>query len=566
MSGPFPERNALAVGACTRALALSNVERGPALSRVEGLQSARAATVDSAFARAQAATLSGLRAIGDRLAIAARHHDATVHHIHRPPVMPASSIFEGLELARLDALGVRWLAGVAKNLMAHPGAENDGVRWLAFEALSGRTAPREKTPMVAAVKVRLEQARLKARLYDDLVDLSGYLDDQESFAKGAAAWARTAAQLLPKALIAPAETGRLQLPRREVVRDLPRRGDPGATSAPLSNDTRDDEQQDSEGTATGNAGTTGAGTRGYRAFTTAHDRIVDASSLASRDELVSLRAQLEGEFGSVRSLVARLAKRLMRALMARQVREWRFDLDEGVLDGSRLATLVASGGRARPFKQESDSPFPATVVSLLIDHSGSMRGRPMLIAALTVEIFARVLERCGVKCEVLGFTTREWNGGEPAREWAAHGYQENPGRLNALEHIVIKSADVPWRRARVGLGLFLHEEMLKENIDGEALQWAHQRLLSRSEPRRILLVVSDGTPMDEATLAANGHEYLESHLQTVAEDIERRSRIRLAAIGIGHNVSAIYSNATTIASIDQLGPAITNTLMALLAE
>ena len=181
---------------------------------------------------------------------------------------------------------------------------------------------------------------------------------------------------------------------------------------------------------------------------------------------------------------------------------------------------MASRGTARPFKEEGESPFPSTVVTLLIDHSGSMRGRPMLIAALTVEIFARVLERCGVRCEVLGFTTRDWDGGEPAREWAANGYPPNPGRLNALQHIVIKSADVPWRRARVALGLFLHDEMLKENIDGEALEWAHARLLARSERRRILVVVSDGTPMDEATLAANGHEYLEGHLQQVVADIE----------------------------------------------
>ena len=295
---------------------------------------------------------------------------------------------------------------------------------------------------------------------------------------------------------------------------------------------------------------------GYQAYTTAHDRVVNAADLASREELARFRAKLDAELTSVRSVIARLAKRLLRALMASQGREWRFDLDEGQIDGSRLATLVASRGRARPFKQESESPFPSTVVTLLIDHSGSMRGRPMLIAALTVEIFARVLERCGVKCEVLGFTTREWDGGEPAREWAANSYPEHPGRLNALEHIIIKSADVPWRRARVALGLFLHDEMLKENIDGEALLWAHGRLLQRSEARRILVVVSDGTPMDEATMAANGHDYLESHLQAVVRDIEARSPVQLAAIGIGHNVSSFYRNATRIARIEQLGLAL----------
>jgi cobaltochelatase CobT len=188
----------------------------------------------------------------------------------------------------------------------------------------------------------------------------------------------------------------------------------------------------------------------------------------------------------------------------------------------------------------------------------------MRIAALTVELFVRVLERCGVRCEVLGFTTREWDGGEPAREWAASGYPEAPGRLNALEHIVIKSADVPWRRARIGLGIFLHDEMLKENIDGEALAWAHRRLLTRPERRRILVVVSDGTPMDEATLAANGYEYLDRHLVDVVHDIETRSPVQLAAIGIGHDVSRFYRNATRIRRIDDLGPALTAKLIALL--
>jgi cobaltochelatase CobT len=266
----------------------------------------------------------------------------------------------------------------------------------------------------------------------------------------------------------------------------------------------------------------------------------------------------------VRVLVSRLAKRLLRVLMARQTREWRFDQDEGQLDGSRLAPLIASRGATRPFRMEAESRFPDTVVTLLIDHSGSMRGRPMLIAALTVEVFARVLERCGVRCEVLGFTTRDWDGGAPWRDWAAQGYPEHPGRLNALEHIIIKGADVPWRRARIGLGLFLHDEMLKENIDGEALRWAHDRLLARAEARRILIVVSDGTPMDESTSAANDFEYLDRHLRTVIDDIERRSPVQLAAIGIGHDVSVFYRNATTVAGVDELGPALGAKLIALL--
>jgi cobaltochelatase CobT len=542
MAGPFPERTVLAVSACTRALAGSDAATG-------------------AVERASAATLSGLRAIGDRLAIRTRYHDPHVHHAHRPADRPASDVFDQVELGRLDAIGVQWLTGVAKNLMTHAGAENDGVRWLALECLSGRSAPAEKTLLVEAVR-----SALPTRLVNDLEDLQSRVAEHQHVAAAMATWSRAAGAALPNKLLAPVEKGQLPLPTREVFRQLPRRGDPGATSAPLRDEKREP-GQDGEGSTPGNAGTTGRGTSDdYRAFTTAYDRVVNAASLASRDELMTLRTQLEAEFGSIRSIVARLAKRLLRLLMARQAREWRFDLEEGVLDGSRLAALVASGGRARPFKQESESPFPGTVVSLLIDHSGSMRGRPMLIAALTVEVFAQVLERCGVKCEVLGFTTRDWNGGEPAREWAASGYPANPGRLNALEHLIIKGADVPWRRARVGLGLFLHDEMLKENIDGEALVWAHGRLLARAEPRRILVVISDGTPMDEATLAANGHEYLEGHLQVVVDDIERRSRVQLAAIGIGHDVSLIYSNATTIASIEQLGPALSQKLMTLLGS
>jgi cobaltochelatase CobT len=303
---------------------------------------------------------------------------------------------------------------------------------------------------------------------------------------------------------------------------------------------------------------------GYRAYTTAHDRVVNAASLASREELAALRQALDKDLTAVRSVVARLAKRLLRVLMARQMRQWRFDLDEGQLDGSRLAPFIASGGSTRPFKQEAETTFPSTVVTLLIDHSGSMRGRPMQIAALTVEIFARVLERCGVHCEVLGFTTRDWDGGEPAREWAADGYPEGPGRLNALEHIIVKSADVPWRRARAALGLFMRDQMLKENIDGESLEWAYRRLRSRREVRKILVVVSDGTPMDEATLAANSHEYLDLHLRDVVASIEDEAEVQLAAIGIGVDVSQFYTNATRIASIEELGPALTNKLVALL--
>ncbi len=539
--GAIPEPLVQAVGACTRALSGSGEP--------------------ASVAGANAATLSGLRAFGDRLAVQRRFHREAVHHRHRPQDQVAADLFDGLELARLDALGVAWLTGVARNILAHPGAEPDGVRWLAFELLSGRDAPPEKRLMVTMVR-----AGLPERLAAGLSALTAHLHDQEPFAAAAAAWVLDAVPHLPRVEVR--QTGReLQLPARQLeLRQRMERGDPGATRAPLRSDPEDDTSRESGGAAS-SAGEVVSG-RGstYRVYTRAHDRVVHAATLASREELAELRQKLEKDLQMVRSIVARLAKRLLRVLMARQTREWRFDLDEGVLDGTRLAPLIASRGGVRPFKQEQESPFPSTVVTLLIDHSGSMRGRPMLIAALTVEIFARVLERCGVRCEILGFTTREWNGGEPGRQWARDNYPEHPGRLNALEHIVIKSADMPWRRARVALGLFLRDEMLKENIDGEAVAWAHERLLARSEKRKVLVVVSDGTPMDEATLTANGHDSLDHHLATVVEEIERRSPVQLAAIGIGHDVSRFYRNAMTIARIEHLGPALSFKLMSLLSQ
>jgi cobaltochelatase CobT len=531
-----------AVSACTRTLA-------------------GAPGADAALAVPAAVTIGPLRAFADRAALRRRFQDFDVDAAYRPVEPVASELYDALSSARIDALGCGWLAGVAKNLLAYPGTdEGDGVRWLAFECFSGRAAPRAKSVLVVTAR-----EALAPDLVDQLGRLASLTADQAVFAETAAAWCARASGHAP----VPVETGarpRLDIPRRPAGVDIRR----GRYALP-GGDPRDAVPQPAPGEhdAPGHTAPTGphdpvASLIGYRAYTTAFDRVVNAAALASREELATLRRTLDADLSQVRSMVARMAKRLMRVLMARQAREWRFDLEDGLLDPSRLPVFVASRGAARPFRQEFESPFPSTVVTLLIDHSGSMRGRPMQIAALTVEIFARVLERCGVRCEVLGFTTRDWDGGEPARQWAGAGYPEGPGRLNALEHIVIKAADVPWRRARPALGLFLRDEMLKENIDGEALAWAHERLLARPERRRILIVVSDGTPMDEATFAANGFDYLDGHLAAVVEHIERRSPVQLAAIGIGHDVSRFYRNATRISRIDDLGPALTAKLATLL--
>ena len=543
LSGGSDHRQTRAVAACTRAL--GDVDNADVL-----------------LAQSNAPTHSGLRAFADRIVLQRRFHDSAIHQRHQPDDADASSLFDAVEQARLDALGSSWLPGIARNLLAHPGADEDGVRWLVFEAVSGRSAPKEKKALMARVK-----AELPKDLLDGLTTLRDSARDQSAFAAAAAKWVRAAQKHVPREQTSatPAET--FTLPLRFIDKYQRR----GRYESPVGTATRS-ERKETGGQADSVDGASPAGAVveptgnavGYRVFTTSHDRVVNAATLASRDELEQLRRKLDAELSATRTTVARLAKKLLRVLMARQVREWRFDRDEGLLDASRLAPMIASRGVIRPFKEETESPFPSTVVSLLIDHSGSMRGRPMQIAALTVEIFVRVLERCNVKSEVLGFTTREWDGGEPGREWAAAGYPEHPGRLNALEHIIIKGADVPWRRARAGLGLFMRDEELKENIDGEALIWAHRRLLARSEKRRILVVVSDGMPTDEATLAANGYDYLDAHLRQVIDDIEQRSPVQLAAIGIGHDVSRFYKNATRIARIDDLGPALTIKLMALL--
>jgi cobaltochelatase CobT len=291
----------------------------------------------------------------------------------------------------------------------------------------------------------------------------------------------------------------------------------------------------------------------YRAYTAEFDEVVDAQELCDPDELARLRLMLDQQLASLQGMIARLANRLQRRLLAKQTRAWEFNLDEGLLDAARLARIVANPSHSLSFKQEKETTFRDTVVTLLIDNSGSMRGRPISVAAIGADILARTLERCGVKVEILGFTTRMWKGGQSRERWIADSKPANPGRLNDLRHIVYKSADTPWRRARKNLGLMLREGILKENIDGEALIWAHNRLLARAEERRILMVISDGAPVDDSTLSVNPGNYLERHLRQVIEFIESRTPVELIAIGIGHDVTRYYRKAVTIVDAEQLG-------------
>jgi cobaltochelatase CobT len=300
----------------------------------------------------------------------------------------------------------------------------------------------------------------------------------------------------------------------------------------------------------------------YKAFTTRFDEEVAAPDLCDAEELDRLRAYLDSQLTGLQGVVTRLANRLQRRLMAQQNRSWDFDMEEGVLDAARLARVIISPGTALSYKVERDVEFKDTIVTLLIDNSGSMRGRPISIAAISADILARTLERCGVKTEILGFTTRAWKGGQSREAWLADGKTPNPGRLNDLRHIIYKQADEPWRRARRNLGLMMREGLLKENIDGEALIWAHSRLLYRPEERRILMVISDGAPVDDSTLSVNSAGYLEAHLRSVIEWIEKVSPVQLVAIGIGHDVTRYYRRAVTIMDVEQLG----GTIMEQLAE
>jgi cobaltochelatase CobT len=304
----------------------------------------------------------------------------------------------------------------------------------------------------------------------------------------------------------------------------------------------------------------------YHAFAPKFDEVIAAEDLCDHDELERLRSYLDKQLAHLQGIVARLANRLQRRLMAQQNRAWEFDLEEGILDPARLSRVVTDPYHPLSFMHEKEATFRDTVVTLLLDNSGSMRGRPITVAATCADILARTLERCGVKVEILGFTTRAWKGGQSREAWLAAGKPANPGRLNDLRHIIYKSADAPWRRARKNLGLMMREGLLKENIDGEALDWAHKRLLGRSEQRKILMMISDGAPVDDSTLSVNPGNYLERHLRHIIEEIETRSPVELIAIGIGHDVTRYYRRAVTIVDAEELGGAITEKLAELFSE
>ncbi|ATQ44012.1 cobaltochelatase subunit CobT [Caulobacter mirabilis] len=548
-----------------------------------------------------------IRGMADQMALRLAHHDPMAYAKGRPGSPQGQAIFEAVEQARIEAIGANALGGVRGNLNAvlEHAVERKGL---------ARITDRAAVPMADVISLMVRERLTGERPPDGargVVDL--FRDEIE--AKAGADLDRLAADLTNQAAFAKTV--------RTILRDL----DLGDAEIDAQEDSEDegdeteqqqqtDESDDGEGDGETPEGASmedtdatdqdgqegeeqlveaeeddqaemsdeapemGDGAKparpeikdsgkpepAYKVFTTAHDEIVGAEDLCDAEELARLRAYLDQQLSALSSVVSRLANKLQRRLLAQQNRSWTFDLEEGMLDVARLPRVIIDPTAPLSFKQEEDTEFRDTVVTLLLDNSGSMRGRPIMVAAVCADILARTLERCGVKTEILGFTTRAWKGGISRDDWIKAGKPPAPGRLNDLRHIIYKAADAPWRRARKNLGLMMREGLLKENIDGEALMWAHQRIIARPEQRRILMVISDGAPVDDSTLSVNSGHYLERHLRSVIAEIEGKSPVELLAIGIGHDVTRYYKKAVTIVDVEQLGGVLVEQLAALFEE
>jgi cobaltochelatase CobT len=542
-----------------------------------------------------------VRGEADSAALRLRHHDGSLDANVRPRSQEAREIFDAIEQARCEALGMRRMCGVAQNLDAAleeqyrvrglnraqsredvPLAE--ALRLMAREAMTG-------VPLPASTRTAVDLWRpmLGSEILQDIKELSRRAGDQAQFAEKV----RDMLQHLDIDIGLEDELEQDDDQQQQQNEDSEQDnsgtqtdGDESAeTPTTLDGEDSDGDQSDAadpqaaeadsemmEGEGEDDPGRPGQlpelfghnhqANAPYHAFTTDFDETIEAEELCDPDELTRLRQLLDQQLAHLQGVIARLANRLQRRLLAMQTRAWDFNLEEGMLDTARLARVIVNPMHSLSYKMERDTEFRDTVVSLLIDNSGSMRGRPITVAAMSADILARTLERCGVKVEILGFTTRMWKGGQARERWIGAGKPPNPGRLNDLRHIVYKGADAPWRRARKNLGLMLREGILKENIDGEALLWAHNRLIGRPEQRRILMVISDGAPVDDSTLSVNPGNYLERHLREVISYIENRSPVELLAIGIGHDVTRYYRRAVTIVDAEQLG----GTVMEKLAE
>ncbi len=552
--------------------------------------------------KAQAAILRGQ---ADAAAMRITAHDNKIYESHKPKSAQARAVYEAIEQTRVEALGASAMSGMAENLdamldaryLARRATQTNGnppppleeaVALLAREYLTGKAAPEAARPVLDAWRTWIED-----RAGRQLAKITRMIDDQDGFA-------RLSRDILD-ALELGDEPGDENCDSEDGAdnknNEAGTQGQSEEGTSPDSEDEMGDMQSAGSEAGDGSSLLQDMDTMGssdadgdvnadeenrpwqpeypdhnwqfrsdYHIFTSAHDEVIAAEDLASPEELTRLRATLDRQLAHLQSMVARLANRLQRKLMAQQNRGWEFDLEEGQLDPSRLTRLIIDPMQPLSFKQEHDAEFRDTIVTLLLDNSGSMRGRPIMVAATCADILSRTLERCGVKVEILGFTTKAWKGGRAREDWLGRNKPANPGRLNDLRHIIYKAADCPWRRGRRNLGLMMREGILKENIDGEALLWAHQRLLTRPEQRRILMVISDGAPVDDSTLSVNTGNYLEKHLREVIRNIEMASPVNLIAIGIGHDVTRYYRRAVTINDAEELGGAMVDKLTELFDE
>ena len=545
------------------------------------------------------------RGTADALALRHKYHDESTFSRYVPQGQMARDIYEAMETARCEAVGARAMPGTHSNIDAK--IENEALRqgfgdiqeasqaplataagYLVRHLATGRDLPPD-----AANVMNLWRDFIEAQTDGSLDKLDESLGDQAQFAKfarkvisdlGYGDQLGDDPDLEDEDSEDPAEADDDQADQPDSTGDDNNEDEQDDANPEQSQDKQQDAasaQVSMDEMADSEMGEEAEMPDGeapleppapqpvsdadpqYLVYKTEYDEEIRAEDLADPQELERLRAYLDQQLEPLKGAVSRLANKLQRRLQAKQNRSWEFDLEEGTLDAGRLARVIANPTTPLSFKVEKDTEFRDTCVTLLLDNSGSMRGRPISIAAISADVLARTLERCSVKVEILGFTTRAWKGGQSREEWLAEGRPQAPGRLNDLRHIIYKSADAPWRRARPNLGLMMKEGLLKENIDGEALEWAHRRMSARPEARKILMVISDGAPVDDSTLSVNSSNYLEKHLRDVIAMVEKRRQVELLAIGIGHDVTRYYERAVTITDVEQLAGAMTEQLAAL---
>ena len=543
------------------------------------------------------------RGTADAYAMRIRFHNDATHARYIPQGEMARSLYEAMETARCEAIGARAMPGTAGNIDAKISNEAAKMGFAQIQDAAGaplataagylvrHLATGRDLPPAAANVMGLWRGFIESQAEGTLENLNDVLDDQVAFSK----FARQIIDDLGYGEQLGEDPDEENSDNQDDTEENNEEETPDTDSGDQSDeqdetDTSEeqqssDEQQQAQTSMEERDETDAAeemeapdgqppmdppppaphsdADPNYKVYSTDFDEEVLAEELAEPAELDRLRAYLDQQLDPLKGAVSRLANKLQRRLQAQQNRSWAFDMEEGILDAGRLARVISNPTTPLSFKVENDTEFKDTIVTLLIDNSGSMRGRPISIAAICADVLARTLERCQVKCEILGFTTRAWKGGQSRENWLKAGREQTPGRLNDLRHIIYKSADAPWRRSRPNLGLMMKEGLLKENIDGEALEWAHKRMVARQEQRRILMVISDGAPVDDSTLSVNSASYLEKHLRDVIEMIEKRKQVELIAIGIGHDVTRYYERAVTITDAEQLAGAITEQLAGL---